>query len=269
MNKSSIRKIMATSVLTAFMAMSNIQLVSAASSGCSGNLGRTNLKGLTTNCANGQYNLNDLTSCLKGQTGGVKGATDCSKDPSSCVKGVTDCAKAPSNCGTKSGNTDCKDGSCGATSTTKANTSPSKSTAVQPKSTADTSVKALEKEVITLVNAERAKAKLPALKANDSLSNVARLKSQDMIDKKYFSHTSPTYGSPFDMMKKYGVKYTAAGENIASGYPSAKAVVDGWMKSPGHRANILSKSFTEIGVGLAKSSNGTYYWTQMFINPGK
>ncbi|EKN41831.1 transporter, partial [Clostridium botulinum CFSAN001627] len=86
---------------------------------------------------------------------------------------------------------------------------------------------------------------------------------------KYFSHTSPTYGSPFDMMKKFGVKYSAAGENIASGYPTAKAVVDGWMKSPGHKANILSKSFTEIGVGLAKSSDGTYYWTQMFINPGK
>ena len=87
-------------------------------------------------------------------------------------------------------------------------------------------------------------------------------KSQDMHDKNYFSHTSPTYGSPFDMMKSFGISYRTAGENIAKGYRTPQAVVDGWMNSEGHRANILNASFKQIGVGYY--ANG-YYWTQMFI----
>ena len=83
-----------------------------------------------------------------------------------------------------------------------------------------------------------------------------------MHDKGYFSHTSPTYGSPFDMMKQFGITYRTAGENIAMGYPTAEAVVDGWMNSEGHRANILNASFTEIGVGYVADGN---YYTQMFI----
>jgi uncharacterized protein YkwD len=82
-----------------------------------------------------------------------------------------------------------------------------------------------------------------------------------MRDKGYFSHTSPTYGSPFNMLKSFGISYKSAGENIARGYTTPKAVVDGWMNSPGHRANILNSSFTEIGVGYASGN----YWTQMFI----
>ncbi|MBU3189059.1 CAP domain-containing protein [Clostridium bowmanii] len=123
----------------------------------------------------------------------------------------------------------------------------------------------LENEVITLVNQERAKLGLAPLKANSALSNVARTKSEDMRDNNYFSHTSPTYGSPFDMMKKFGITYTAAGENIAMGQPTAASVMKGWMNSPGHKANILSANFTEIGVGVAKDASGTIYWTQQFI----
>ncbi|HHV30548.1 SafA/ExsA family spore coat assembly protein [Acetivibrio mesophilus] len=126
-------------------------------------------------------------------------------------------------------------------------------------------VKAQENEVIRLVNVERAKKGLPALKANWQLSRVARYKSQDMVDKGYFSHTSPTYGSPFRMMESFGIKYTAAGENIAMGQRTASEVMNAWMNSPGHRNNILSPSFSEIGVGLAKGPNGRLYWTQMFI----
>ncbi|HHW67185.1 MAG: hypothetical protein PWP07_1684 [Epulopiscium sp.] len=128
-------------------------------------------------------------------------------------------------------------------------------------------IKAEENEVIRLVNAERAKQGLPALKANWELSRVARMKSQDMINKNYFSHQSPTYGSPFNMMENFGIKFSSAGENIAKGQQSASAVMNAWMNSPGHRSNILSASYTEIGVGLAKSKNGTKYWTQMFIRP--
>ncbi|WP_010238254.1 CAP domain-containing protein [Clostridium arbusti] len=124
-------------------------------------------------------------------------------------------------------------------------------------------------EVIRLVNVERSKSGLAPLKANADLSKVATAKAQDMIDKNYFSHTSPTYGSPFDMMTKFGIKYTAAGENIAYGQKTPADVMNGWMNSPGHKANILNSNFTEIGVGMAKDKNGAPYWVQMFINPGK
>jgi len=153
---------------------------------------------------------------------------------------------------------------------------PAKATPVKATPTKATPVKAttapalsadskLEKEVFTLVNQERAKQGLAALKENVELSKVARTKSEDMAKNNYFSHTSPTYGSPFDMMKQFGITYTAAGENIAMGQPTATSVMNGWMNSPGHRANILSKDFTEIGVGLAKNANGSIYWTQDFI----
>jgi uncharacterized protein YkwD len=88
-----------------------------------------------------------------------------------------------------------------------------------------------------------------------------------MIDKNYFSHTSPTYGSPFDMMETFGLKFSAAAENIAYGQRTAQAVVTAWMNSPGHKANILSKATTHIGVGAAKKADGTLYWTQMFMKP--
>ncbi|MGH4126097.1 MAG: CAP domain-containing protein [Clostridium sp.] len=159
--------------------------------------------------------------------------------------------------------------------TTTAKEAPSKATpAPAPVKPASTKIPAatnltennkLEKEVVTLVNQERAKQGLAPLKENAQLSNVARYKSEDMVANNYFSHTSPTYGSPFDMMKKFGITYTAAGENIAMGQQTAASVMNGWMNSPGHKANILSVNFTEIGVGVAKDKSGTIYWTQQFI----
>ncbi|SES40866.1 SafA/ExsA family spore coat assembly protein [Psychrobacillus sp. OK032] len=120
----------------------------------------------------------------------------------------------------------------------------------------------IEQEVIKLVNIERANAGLPALKSDWELARVAEAKSQDMHDKKYFNHTSPAYGSPFTMMKNYGITYKSAAENIAKGQKTAAEVVKAWMNSEGHRANILSKNFTHIGVGYVKDG---HYWTQMFI----
>ena len=128
--------------------------------------------------------------------------------------------------------------------------------------TLDASVRAYEQEVIRLVNAERAKYGLSALTEDWELSRVARYKSQDMHDRGYFDHTSPTYGTPFQMMRAFGLTYRSAGENIAMGYRTPQAVVTGWMNSPGHRANILNSSYTRIGVGYVASGN---YWTQMFI----
>ena len=126
---------------------------------------------------------------------------------------------------------------------------------------------AYENEVTRLVNVERAKAGLPALSINWQLARVARYKSQDMVNNNYFSHTSPTYGSPFDMMKSFGISFTAAGENIAMGQTSPQAVMTGWMNSSGHRANILNSRYTQIGAGYAKNSSGRPYWTQEFTRP--
>lgn len=129
-----------------------------------------------------------------------------------------------------------------------------------------TSVSSYEQKVVELVNVERQKAGLSALKLDSSMANVARMKSKDMADNNYFAHQSPTYGSAGDMLSKFGIKWSAWGENIASGQKTPEAVVTAWMNSPGHRANILSTNFGRIGVGYVTNSNGTPYWTQMFAN---
>lgn len=129
------------------------------------------------------------------------------------------------------------------------------------------SIKALESEVVRLVNIERSKQGLQPLKENWQLSRVARYKSADMAAKNYFSHTSPTYGSPFKMMESFGIRYSSAGENIAYGQKTPQQVMTAWMNSPGHRSNIMSSSYSQIGVGYATNKNGVPYWTQMFIRP--
>lgn len=126
----------------------------------------------------------------------------------------------------------------------------------------DSTVTSYEAEVIRLVNEIRQQNGLRPLTANWELSRVARYKSQDMADRGYFAHNSPTYGSPGQMIKAFGLSYRTAGENIAKGYASPQAVVNGWMNSSGHRANILNASYTQIGVGYVARSN---HWTQMFI----
>ena len=129
--------------------------------------------------------------------------------------------------------------------------------------TLDASVINYEQEVIRLVNEIRKQNGLKALTYDWELARVARYKSQDMKDNKYFSHTSPFYGSPFQMIKNFGISYRSAGENIAKGYATPQAVVNGWMNSSGHRANILNAAYTHIGVGYV---SGGHYWTQMFIS---
>ncbi|HWQ79367.1 MAG TPA: CAP domain-containing protein, partial [Anaerovoracaceae bacterium] len=124
-----------------------------------------------------------------------------------------------------------------------------------------------EQQVVNLVNQERAAAGLPALKVNTQLAAVAEKKAEDLRDNNYFDHNSPVYGSPFDMMKQFGISYTAAGENIAKGQKTPADVMNGWMNSSGHRANILNADYTEIGVGFVTDSSGTTYWVQHFIRP--
>ena len=126
----------------------------------------------------------------------------------------------------------------------------------------DGAVRAYEQEVIRLVNVERAKYGLSALTEDWELSRIARYKSQDMHDNRYFAHKSQVYGTPFEMIKAFGLSYRTAGENIAMGYVTPSAVVAGWMNSAGHRANILNGSYTKIGVGYVTAGR---YWTQQFI----
>ncbi|MGE5623445.1 MAG: CAP domain-containing protein [Methanocella sp.] len=127
-------------------------------------------------------------------------------------------------------------------------------------------VSAAEKHAVDLVNADRAKNGLPALTLNAELTRVAHIKAQDMADNGYFDHNSPTYGSPFNMMTKFGIKYTAAGENIAKA-SSVDQSEQLFMNSSGHRANILSSSYTQVGIGVYVGSDGMTYVSQMFIHP--
>ena len=128
--------------------------------------------------------------------------------------------------------------------------------------TLDSTVLSFEQEVIRLVNEIRVENGLKELTYDWELGRVARYKSQDMKDNAYFSHTSPVYGSPFQMIRNFGISFRSAGENIAKGYSSPQTVVNGWMNSSGHRANILNANYTHIGVGYVSGGN---YWTQMFI----
>ncbi|MDX6739793.1 CAP domain-containing protein [Actinocorallia sp. A-T 12471] len=116
----------------------------------------------------------------------------------------------------------------------------------------------VELKVLELTNAERAKAGCPALKANAKLARAAQKHSKDMAVNNYFSHTSQDGRSPWDRIKAEGYMDPGA-ENIAAGYPTAAAVVKGWMDSSGHRANILNCKLKALGVGEYKN-----YWTQNF-----
>lgn len=123
-----------------------------------------------------------------------------------------------------------------------------------------------EQQMFQLVNQERARYGVPALKLNYELVKLARLKAGDMIEKNYFSHTSPTYGSPFDMMRQFGVSYSYAGENLA-GAPSVSMAHENLMNSSGHRRNILNSNFTEVGIGIVNGGPYGKMFVQMFIQP--
>lgn len=123
-----------------------------------------------------------------------------------------------------------------------------------------TATSQFEQQVLNLVNQERTKAGLAGLSMDGKLSDMAMVKAKDMYDNNYFDHNSPSYGSPFDMMRKFGITYNYAGENIAKGQNSPTQVMNDWMNSPGHRANILKSSFTKIGVAYYKGE-----WVQEFI----
>lgn len=121
-----------------------------------------------------------------------------------------------------------------------------------------------EKEVFNLINKKRAENGLSALKIDDEVVNVARIKAKDLVQNNYFAHESPTYGTPFQMLKNFGIFYKTAGENIA-GNSSNKKAVEAWMNSSGHRANILNSNYNYTGIGVVTSSKYGKVYVQMFI----
>ncbi|WP_202710270.1 CAP domain-containing protein [Sporosalibacterium faouarense] len=125
-----------------------------------------------------------------------------------------------------------------------------------------------EQRMVELVNMERTKNDLPPLEVDLELARVARIKAQDMAENNYFSHYSPNYGSPFDMMKSFGIEYLHAGENLA-GNSGVENAHNALMNSSGHRKNILSPDFTHIGIGITPSDKYGYIYTQMFISKPK
>ena len=121
-----------------------------------------------------------------------------------------------------------------------------------------------ELEVFNLINNQRTNNGLSSLKIDSEVQNVARIKAKDMVSNNYFSHVSPTYGSPFDMLKNFGISYKSAGENIA-GNSNNQAAVTAWMNSTGHKANILNSNFNYTGIGVVSSNKYGKIYVQMFI----
>ncbi len=134
----------------------------------------------------------------------------------------------------------------------------------KPDSSANATLSADEQEVFNLINQQRTNNGLTALKVDSEVQRVAKIKAQDMVTNNYFSHNSPTYGSPFDMLKSFKVSYKTAAENIA-GNSSNSSAVTAWMNSAGHKANILNNIYTHTGIGIVSSPTYGKMYVQMFI----
>lgn len=267
-----------TSLLTA-AALASCALISASAANQPSLTDSSNVK--TYIITNNKCTIPDISN-INDIIGNCSGNCDIKTITDQCQKAGIDLNELISKFGILPDNnqcTDCENGESSKPSVPEQSTAPSKPStpgqSTQPGKSeqsessdaktpsVDSSVSDYEKQVVEIVNRYRAENGLKPLTLNTELSRVARLKSQDMKDKKYFSHTSPTYGSPFDMMKKFGISYRTAGENIAMGQRTPEAVMTAWMNSSGHRANILNSTYTQIGVGYVADGN---YWTQMFIS---
>lgn len=140
----------------------------------------------------------------------------------------------------------------------------SSNTGNNSQTTQDSSMNTDEKEVFDLINKQRTNNGLQALKVDGEVQRVARIKAEDMVSNNYFSHTSPIYGSPFDMLKSFKISYKTAGENIAANSSNSGAVTS-WMNSSGHKANILNGNFNYTGIGVVSSSKYGKIFVQIFI----
>ena len=148
--------------------------------------------------------------------------------------------------------------------TTPKETTPTPTPTPTPETDTELKISADEQALLDLVNKARAEAGVGPLKFDAELMKVARLKAKDMVEKGYFSHESPTYGSPFDMMKQFGINFRTAGENIA-GNRTVEGAFKAWMNSSGHKQNILNSKFNYTGIGIVDSPTYGKILVQMFI----
>src|SRR2546430_10470460 len=118
----------------------------------------------------------------------------------------------------------------------------------------DTEHRNISDALVVAMNRERAAAGLGPLRLDAALSAAADDRMHDMFAKHYFEHVSPDGVDPFSWVEKRGYDYRQIGENLAVGYPRASDVVDGWMHSDGHRANILGAGYDEVGIAVAERS---------------
>ena len=128
------------------------------------------------------------------------------------------------------------------------------------------SLEEYQKIILKGVNIEREKNNLKPLKIDNHLNKIAIVKAKDMAREKKMSHTSKKFGVTFNLIKKEGIFYTKAAENIASGHKTPEFVTERWLKSKGHRKNILERDYRFIGIGKAPDNNGKIYWVQIFTN---
>lgn len=130
--------------------------------------------------------------------------------------------------------------------------------------TQSTAMTAEEQEVLNLINEQRRQYGLSELKAYSELQRVAKIKAQDLVNNNYFSHTSPTLGTPFEMLQKEGVTYKFAGENLAGNETGVKAV-NAWMNSPAHKDNILDEDYEYTGICVVDSEVYGKVYVQLFM----
>lgn len=133
-----------------------------------------------------------------------------------------------------------------------------------PSTPSGTTLTAQEQQALTLLNNDRAKYGLPALKANSQLTRLAENYAKDMIARGFFAHNNPEGQTPFDRMRAAGISYRTAGENLAIN-TSVAAAENAFMNSAGHRANILNSGYTDVGIGVVQNSRGQLYVVQEFI----
>ncbi len=204
-------------------------------------------------------------------------ATPCNRAGNTNACGQSAAACGTSSCGKTCGNAascakgNCSTGSCGTcTKRGCCKTNQQQNTPAKPTTPPTTdghytigSASAQEQEAWKYINQDRQRDGLAALPLDESLCALARMKSQDMLTNRYFAHTSPTLGDAATMLRSYGYRFSSVGENIARYGTVAKAHV-GLMNSDGHRRNILSSSWTRVGIGVVQDSNGFVYITQLF-----
>ena len=205
-------------------------------------------------------------------SGGICGANCCSDSTCGAVCATYGCSSATCGdcnptCGTVCG----ENSACDPTAVPQPTATPAptqKPSATQTPSTGDDyttqSVSAQEQKMMNLLNEDRKNNGLAALTLDSELCRIARIKSEDMRDNNYFAHESPTYGRVGEMLKRFGYAYSAAGENIAHHATVEKAQA-AFMSSSGHRANILSSTWTKAGIGICIDANGYIYATQIFV----